>query len=465
MGSGGSAVRADVAALAASLGVVDALLFRRVGPTTWAHLGGLGRGRGWAGLIDVDATADPLAARIPDRIGHVHRARFSEPARLLGPYYATAGAVVRTGHDVAVVLGNPRGDLADADDEQFRRLADLLDAAIDDVLPSKRLADEIEVLHTVRSLMAAPTDAGLAETMHHLTAVAAQALSCDVGLLRDGAGRLAVVGPAEVPPEGTWHAALDEIAERMDGSSWCAQDVSAIGALRLVAALPGARSVLALTVPEPAGGLMVMVHTDRGPRGFTNQCRRLGQHAVETGSVVAHAAALRDELRVAAERASHAARTDPLTGLGNRLAWDEAVAAAQERVDGGASVSVLTLDLDGLKQINDEHGHDAGDDLLRRCAAAIRLHCGPGDVAVRMGGDEFAVLLPGGDQLAQARFADLAAELGAPRSTTDAVAASVGVGTAASGGRLADAVRDADVQMYRHKRERRRHAESTAGER
>ncbi len=450
----------DASRLAAALGVVDALLFRRVSPTRWAHLGGLGRGRSWAGIIEVDEADDPLTSRIPITVGEVRRARFAESTRLLGPYYAVSGAVVRVSNDVAVVLGNPVEDLAAADDAELLHVAALLDTDIDDVLPSKRLADELEVLHTVRSLMAAPTNAGLVDTLQHLVTVATEALSCDIGVLRDGAGRLAIApepfGAASRPASSDWHAALDEIAALMGPSLWCLQDVSSAPTLKAVTMLPGVRSLLAVPVPPPAGGMLLMVHTAARPRGFTSQCRRLGQHVVDAGSVVAHAAALRDDLRAAADRAARAARTDPLTGLGNRLAWDEAVAAAQERVDAGATVSVVTLDVDGLKQVNDRHGHDAGDDLLRRCADAIRSHCESEDVPARMGGDEFAVLLHADRSAAQRRYRALAETVGASRSGLHTVAASVGVGTAAPGGRLADAVRDADVQMYRHKRERRR---------
>ena len=450
--SGGS-----VTDLAAQLGVIDALLFRRVGPGTWAHLGGLGRGRGWAGLIDVDENADPLAEHIPERIGGVHRTYAAEPSRILGPYYAVAAVVVRISNDVAVLMGNPARPLADADDAQFRHLAELMDDTVDEVLPSKRLADELEVLHAVRALMQTPTDSGLGRTLQHLVRIATRALTCEIGVLRYRSAPLAVAAPPDVAlDDAAWHRILDEVTERMDGEPWCAQDLSSAPLPTVADLLPQARSLLALPLPSPSGGTLLTIHTDRGPRGFTNQCQRLARHVVGTGSVLASAAAMRDDLHAAAQRASQAARTDPLTGLGNRLAWDEAMASAQEQVDRGATVTVLTLDLDGLKQINDEYGHDAGDDLLRRCADTIREHGGPDDVAVRLGGDEFAMLLPGDSALAGRRYADLAAAFASPRSSRDTVAASVGLGTAGPGGRLADAARDADVKMYRHKRQRRR---------
>jgi diguanylate cyclase (GGDEF)-like protein len=447
--------------LAEQLGVIDALLFRRVGPGIWAHLGGLGRGRGWAGLVDVDEAADPLVCRIPAGVGEVRRVHFAEPTRVLGPYYAIAAAVVRISNDVAGLLGNPTGPLADVDDAQFRRLADLLDEAIDDVLPSKRLADELEVLHAVRALMQTPTDGGLSRTLQHLVRIATRALTCEIGVLRYPGAPLAIAAPPEVDlDEAAWHRILDEVDERMHGALWCAQDLLSAPSPAVAELLPQARALLALPLPAP-GGTLLTIHTDRGPRGFTNQCQRLARHVVGTGSVLAGAAALRDDLHAAAQRASRAARTDPLTRLGNRLAWDEALASAQERVDQGASVNVITLDLDGLKQINDEHGHPAGDDLLRRCADTIRARCGPDDVAVRLGGDEFAILLPGDPAVAGRRYAEIAAALASPCSSRDTVAASVGLGTAKPGGRLADAVRDADVKMYRHKRQRRRQQASS----
>jgi len=84
---------------------------------------------------------------------------------------------------------------------------------------------------------------------------------------------------------------------------------------------------------------------------------------------------------------------DPLTTLKNRAALDDALAAASaacERV--GQASSLLLLDVDYFKQVNDRHGHGVGDELLRRVAAAIRKGCRPYDTACRHGGDEFAVV-------------------------------------------------------------------------
>ncbi|WP_272474353.1 sensor domain-containing diguanylate cyclase [Baekduia alba] len=91
-------------------------------------------------------------------------------------------------------------------------------------------------------------------------------------------------------------------------------------------------------------------------------------------------------------------RTDELTGLPNRRAWDELLThelALTERH--GGAVSVAMLDLDFFKRYNDEHGHLAGDRLLRAAAAAWQSMLRTTDILARWGGEEFALMLPGCD--------------------------------------------------------------------
>lgn len=84
------------------------------------------------------------------------------------------------------------------------------------------------------------------------------------------------------------------------------------------------------------------------------------------------------------------AHTDPLTGLSNRRGL---LRTLFEDAVGGPPCTLLAIDLDGFKNVNDMRGHDVGDDVLVEVGQRLRLNLRPGDVAARLGGDEFAVLM------------------------------------------------------------------------
>src|SRR5205814_8077120 len=87
--------------------------------------------------------------------------------------------------------------------------------------------------------------------------------------------------------------------------------------------------------------------------------------------------------------------TDVLTGAGNRRAFERDFHRALETSKRhGRDLTFVVLDLDGLKRLNDEHGHAAGDEALRNLAAAFRDQLRVGDGFYRIGGDEFALVLP-----------------------------------------------------------------------
>jgi diguanylate cyclase (GGDEF)-like protein len=92
-------------------------------------------------------------------------------------------------------------------------------------------------------------------------------------------------------------------------------------------------------------------------------------------------------------RLSH---TDALTGLGNRRLFDETLADLLAASDPSFTPALVVLDVDTLKQINDHHGHPVGDTVLRSVAASIQASIRDQDVACRVGGDEFAVILTWG---------------------------------------------------------------------
>lgn len=116
------------------------------------------------------------------------------------------------------------------------------------------------------------------------------------------------------------------------------------------------------------------------------------------GELLAAAARI---LGVTAQRRMHlrqmelAATTDLLTGLGNRRAFEQELPAELSRAARqGRGVGLLSIDLDGLKQVNDREGHARGDALLREFASHLRQSLREQDRAYRLGGDEYAVLLP-----------------------------------------------------------------------
>lgn len=100
------------------------------------------------------------------------------------------------------------------------------------------------------------------------------------------------------------------------------------------------------------------------------------------------------ELATARDEAERRARTDPLTGVNNRLHFSERLDAEIARVRrGGAPFGLVLLDLDRFKQLNDRHGHLAGDRALVAVASRLAQRVRPYDVIARWGGEEFAVLV------------------------------------------------------------------------
>ncbi|GAB3670185.1 GGDEF domain-containing protein [Saccharopolyspora tripterygii] len=140
--------------------------------------------------------------------------------------------------------------------------------------------------------------------------------------------------------------------------------------------------------------------------------------------------------------------SDPLTGIGNRLALDTTF----RRHTGPAAV--LMLDLDHFKAINDTYGHRTGDLVLVEVADRLRSLQRPGDLPVRISGDEFALWLGGAVDSARDWAENVALAMAEPMhlgSLHLRVTASVGTGVHRTPGRLEDLLELADHDMYRHK--------------
>ena len=161
----------------------------------------------------------------------------------------------------------------------------------------------------------------------------------------------------------------------------------------------------------------------------------------------------RQELQRRFELAELDALTDPLTGVGNRRAWDRLLDAEEARCRRYGSVaSLVAIDLDELKRVNDGQGHAAGDRLLRRTAQVIDSCRRAADMVARLGGDEFGVLAVECDEPAAKVLADRF------RGALEAagIRASVGHATRQPTGTLAQAWSAADARMYAQKRGIRR---------
>ena len=165
--------------------------------------------------------------------------------------------------------------------------------------------------------------------------------------------------------------------------------------------------------------------------------------------------------RMVGQLATHRAeaRTDELTGLHNRRAFHERLAAVLHDRPVEAPAALLVLDLDEFKAVNDTLGHHHGDDLLREVATRLGHGLRGDDVLARLGGDEFAIVLAGSDSAAATRVAErLAAGLRRPFGVASRelnVTASIGIAMFPEDGKdPARLLQHADLAMYQAKSDR-----------
>ena len=203
----------------------------------------------------------------------------------------------------------------------------------------------------------------------------------------------------------------------------------------------GARSMVVaplIHAGRPAG--VLKVYSAELGRVGANEARVLGLLGNVIGTELARA-------ELFTTMTEHAV-TDALTGLANRRSWEEQLARAiahAERTH--ETLSVAVCDVNGLKEINDRQGHAAGDELLRGIADRWRADARAADFIARIGGDEFAIMLPGADE---AGAQDVVARL--IRLLPDGTSVSFGVAEWDLREDVNDLMSRADLRMYDEKR-------------
>jgi diguanylate cyclase (GGDEF)-like protein len=206
-----------------------------------------------------------------------------------------------------------------------------------------------------------------------------------------------------------------------------------------------------MTAHGEAGVLHLRLDPGADPAALSERRRRLA------GIVAKHLAMALSNLGLL-ERLHEQSIRDPLTGLYNRRCFEKTLRDEVRRADrAGGSLAVIMIDMDHFKRINDTFEHEGGDAVLRGLGETLARSCRGGDVSCRLGGEEFALLLPGATlDVACQRAEYLREEVRALRvehagRTIRSLTVSLGVAVYPDHGDVKDVVRLADQAMYRSK--------------
>ena len=242
----------------------------------------------------------------------------------------------------------------------------------------------------------------------------------------------------------------DRALRDIERADWLAAAAAGVSALAVLVGVFLIGRVISGSVERLVSGAELFAAGDRDHRIDIQVPPELHRVADEFNRMIERIHASEDVL-------ADLARRDSLTLLLNRRGFDEELGgmfARQQRF--GERFAWLALDLDHFKQINDRHGHAAGDEVLRATARVLTGQLRPFDRLFRIGGEEFAAILPGTDGAAAALAAErlrhvVAALPVTAGASTIAVTVSIGVATAWTGATADTLLKAADAALYRAK--------------
>jgi two-component system cell cycle response regulator len=303
------------------------------------------------------------------------------------------------------ILRSTREALAEAESNLVRARADA---------DSRRKL--VDILHEVAG------DVSVSDLFHLLVRRAARALGvshCSVVLARPGDRVATVVAAFENPNLHNLTVQLDRYPELRaaleTGQAVLVEDLSShplYAGVRAVWGIEGIeipiRSVIALPFSVDRGKYGVfLVRRTRDQEPFGPQDMEFAQAVIMAAVAVIQRAQTVESTMADNARLEQLAQTDPLTQLLNRRALTERITAEMERaLRYDSALSLLMVDLDHFKNVNDTYGHLVGDDVLRDLAQLLNGTIRGSDVVARYGGEEFLVLLPESDEAGAETFAD-----------------------------------------------------------
>lgn len=263
------------------------------------------------------------------------------------------------------------------------------------------------------------------------------------------------VGSLDIP-EGLEVDWSDTLCRRaLEGGPACTSDVMGTYPDSAAARALGLNTYVTVPVRGPDGEVFGTVcGADSRGIDISDDAREVMEALAEMVSLQLAGSAARRELESANRTLAELAFVDGLTGIGNRRALDRDLVPTWEAARAaGVEVSIVSVDVDRFKDINDRLGHAAGDEVLREIATRLAERCRAGDVVARLGGDEFVAVLVGTGADRAARVAErLRADVAAqPIDTSNGpVTATVSVGVAAGADEpdAAALLARADVALY-----------------